>query len=82
MKTRYPVGEAATRFLAAPQEMLIGADWVDAADGKQLEVRNPADGEVFAREPAGGAADIDRAVRAAHAAFDMFTETKSVMLAV
>jgi phenylacetaldehyde dehydrogenase len=50
--------------------MLIGADWVDAADGARLDVHNPATGQVFAKVPAGGAADIDRAVRVARAAFD------------
>ncbi|GMU70864.1 MAG: aldehyde dehydrogenase [Burkholderiales bacterium] len=70
MTTRNLVSEAARNFLAAPKNMLIGADWVDAADGGRLEVRNPATGEVFAHVPAGKAADVDRAVRAARAAFE------------
>ncbi len=70
METRQLVSEATTAFLAAPKRMLIGADWVDAADGTRLDVRNPATGEVFATVPAGGAVDVDRAVRAARAAFD------------
>ena len=70
MNTRHLISEAANAFLAAPRKMLIGADWVDAADGAQLDVRNPATGEVFAHVPAGKAADIDRAVRAARAAFE------------
>ncbi len=70
MNTRHLISEAANAFLAAPKRMLIGADWVDAADGAQLDVRNPATGETFARVPAGKAADVDRAVRAARAAFE------------
>jgi phenylacetaldehyde dehydrogenase len=70
MNTRALLTEATTKFLTAPKKMLIGVDWVDAADGKTLDVHNPATGEVFARVPAGGGADIDRAVRAAHAAFE------------
>jgi len=70
MNTRHLISDAANAFLAAPKKMLIGADWVDAADGAKLEVRNPANGEVFAQVPAGKAADIDRAVRAARAAFE------------
>ena len=70
MTTRHLISDAANAFLAAPKRMLIGADWVDAADGAQLDVRNPATGEVFAQVPAGMAADVDRAVRAARAAFE------------
>ena len=70
MNTRHLISEAANAFLAAPKRMLIGADWVEAADGAQLDVRNPATGETFARVPAGKAADVDRAVRAARAAFE------------
>ncbi len=70
MTTRHLISDAANAFLAAPKRMLIGADWVDAADGAQLDVRTPATGEVFAQVPAGKAADVDRAVRAARAAFE------------
>ena len=70
MNTRQLVSEATSTFLAAPKKMLIGANWVDAADGARLEVRNPATGEVFAHVPAGAAADVDRAVRAARSAFE------------
>ncbi|HEX9275465.1 MAG TPA: aldehyde dehydrogenase family protein [Casimicrobiaceae bacterium] len=70
MNTRQLISEAASAFVAAPKKMLIGADWVDAADGARLDVRNPANGEVFAHVPAGNAVDIDRAVRAARAAFE------------
>ncbi len=70
MNTSHLIGAAAQAFLAAPRRMLIGADWVGAADGATLDVRNPADGAVIAAVPAGAAADVDRAVQAARAAFD------------
>ncbi len=52
------------------QPMLIGGEWVPALDGSWSEVRSPGHrGTVLARVPVGGAADADRAVRAARAAF-------------
>ncbi|MEO9189227.1 MAG: aldehyde dehydrogenase family protein [Acetobacteraceae bacterium] len=49
--------------------MLIGGAWVGAESGATLAVENPANREVFARVPRAGAADVDRAVAAASAAF-------------
>ena len=54
----------------ASETMLIGGEWVEAAAGRTLEVRNPATDEVIARVPDAGAEDMDRAVRAARSAFD------------
>src|SRR6266699_1263639 len=48
----------------------IDGEWADAASGKMLEVINPATLEVIARVPDSGAADVDRAVKAARRAFD------------
>ncbi|HEX9276358.1 MAG TPA: aldehyde dehydrogenase family protein [Casimicrobiaceae bacterium] len=70
MKTQPQVSEETKRFLAQKQRMLLGGAWVEAADDSTLEVRDPASGEVFAHVPSGKAADIDRAVRAARAAFE------------
>jgi aldehyde dehydrogenase (NAD+) len=50
--------------------MLIGGDWVDAADGSRFDSANPYTGEVWASVPDAGEPDVDRAVRAARAAFD------------
>jgi len=52
------------------ERMLIGGEWVEAAAGRTLEVRNPATDEVIAQVPDAGAEDVDRAVRAARRAFD------------
>ena len=49
--------------------MLIGGEWVPAADGRRIEVENPSRREPLASVARGGAEDVDRAVRAAAAAF-------------
>ncbi|HEY1300111.1 MAG TPA: aldehyde dehydrogenase family protein [Stellaceae bacterium] len=49
--------------------MLVGGDWVEAAAGETLPVENPARRETIAEIPRGRAADVDRAVAAAKAAF-------------
>lgn len=49
--------------------MLIDGAWVAAADERELPVEAPGTRETIATIPRGGPADIDRAVRAAAAAF-------------
>jgi acyl-CoA reductase-like NAD-dependent aldehyde dehydrogenase len=51
-----------------PYRMFIDGEWVEAERGQALDSVNPATGEVWARFPAASAADVDRAVRAAHRA--------------
>ena len=53
----------------AEARMLIGGEWVDAAEEGRIEVENPSRRTVLATVPRGGAADCDRAVAAAAAAF-------------
>ncbi|TWH34090.1 MULTISPECIES: aldehyde dehydrogenase family protein [unclassified Aminobacter] len=48
---------------------LIDGKSVDALSGERIDVICPSDGKVFSSIPASGAADVDRAVRAAHKAF-------------
>jgi aldehyde dehydrogenase (NAD+) len=57
---------------AAPgvETMLIGGDWVAAADGATFVTSNPATGEPIAQLPRGTAEDVDRAVAAARRAFE------------
>ena len=53
-----------------PALMLVDGKWEASADGRFIPVENPAKkGSVIAEVPRGGAADVDRAVRAAHTAF-------------
>ncbi len=68
--TEFPLSEATTRFFSSPRKMLIGGEWCDAKSGATLDVRNPATGEIIAKVPAGAAADVDAAVRAARATFE------------
>ena len=49
--------------------MLIDGDWVSASDGAMFDSANPSTGEVWSRVPEATAADVDRAVCAAHRAF-------------
>lgn len=48
----------------------IDGEFVDGNSGERIETRDPTTGEVLAEVPAGNAADVDRAVEAASAAFD------------
>ena len=57
------------------QPMLIGGEWVDASEHETIEIENPAKRETIARVPRGTAADIERAVRAARAAFPGWAKT-------
>src|SRR5919197_331663 len=52
------------------QSMFIGGDWTAAAEGKTLQVVNPATGETIAETPAADEKDVDRAVQIAQKAFD------------
>nr|WP_034349932.1 NAD-dependent succinate-semialdehyde dehydrogenase [Herbaspirillum sp. GW103] len=58
-----------------PGTQLIGAEWRAAADGRVLEVTDPATGQVFATVPDGSAADARAAVDAAVAAFPAWRAT-------
>jgi betaine-aldehyde dehydrogenase len=48
----------------------IDGDWADPAEGQTEPIINPATGEAMAEAPVSTAADVDRAVKAARAAFD------------
>jgi aldehyde dehydrogenase (NAD+) len=50
-------------------QMYIGGEWVDPAAGEWFESYNPFTGKPWALIPRGAAADAERAVEAAHAAF-------------
>ena len=57
-------------FISAPRQLFINGQWTDAASGKTFETPNPATGDTLARVAEGDAEDINRAVRAARAAFN------------
>ena len=64
------VDQTVEQFTAAPRQLFINGQWIDAASGKTFETPNPATGETLAQVAEGDAEDIDRAVRAARTAFD------------
>ncbi|WP_378595898.1 aldehyde dehydrogenase family protein [Nocardioides sp. GCM10030258] len=57
-------------FLASRKQLFIAGDWVDAATGETFDTIDPATGEVLCSVAKGGAADVDRAVKAARTAFE------------
>ncbi|HZD26390.1 MAG TPA: aldehyde dehydrogenase family protein [Alphaproteobacteria bacterium] len=53
----------------------IDGAWVEPAAPKTMDVINPATEEPIGRISLGGAADVDRAVKAARTAFESFSQT-------
>ncbi len=56
-------------------QFYINGEWVDPVEPRAIEVENPATEEAFARISLGSAADVDKAVNAAKAAFETFSQT-------
>ena len=68
--------ERVTTPVERRETMIIGNERVPAADGRTFYVETPARrGEIIAEVPRAGAADVDRAVRAAAAAFETWRAT-------
>ena len=55
--------------------LYIGGEWVEPDGSGTIDVLNPTTEEVIGRVPEGSAADADRAVLAARAAFDSWSRT-------
>ncbi|HJQ03788.1 MAG TPA: gamma-aminobutyraldehyde dehydrogenase [Jatrophihabitans sp.] len=53
----------------------INGESVAAADGRTLDVTNPATGEVYLTSPLSGAEDVDRAYQAAAGAFETWRDS-------
>src|SRR3954449_9552018 len=69
--TDYPISSAAARTLERPLfGHVIDGEVVPSLDGATMPVIDPATGEQVAIAAAGSAADVERAVRSARAAFD------------
>lgn len=56
-------------------ELFIDGKTTAAADGRRETISSPATESAIAEVPVGGAEDVERAVRAAHAAFDSWSMT-------
>ena len=65
-----PPEDKISNFVSRTHRILINGKWVEAASGKTFATYNPATGEVLARVAEGDREDIDRAVKAARAAFE------------
>jgi phenylacetaldehyde dehydrogenase len=65
-----PNGRGKSRWLGQPKRLLINGRFVAAASGKTFSTFDPATGEPLCEVPAGDKEDIDRAVKAARAAFE------------
>ena len=59
-----------TKVKVEPGRLFIGGQFVDAAAGATFDTINPATGDVLTKVAEGREEDIDRAVKAARAAFD------------
>ncbi|HKH78405.1 MAG TPA: hypothetical protein VJ996_00195, partial [Solirubrobacteraceae bacterium] len=56
------LGDAAREFVSQPHRLLIGAERVDAADGRTFATLDPSSGREIAQVAHAGAQDVDRAV--------------------
>jgi phenylacetaldehyde dehydrogenase len=61
---------AVASFLRRGPRLLINGEWVESESGEQIPVIDPATGEEVAITADAGAADVDKAVRAARAALE------------
>ncbi len=57
------------------EKLYINGQWVPSASGEFIDVENPATMQTFARVPAANAEDVDKAAKAAHAAFPGWAAT-------
>jgi len=64
------LGAPAREFISQSHRLLIGAERLDAADGRTFATLDPATGREIAEVALGGAEDVELAVVAARAAFE------------
>jgi acyl-CoA reductase-like NAD-dependent aldehyde dehydrogenase len=64
------LSDSARSFAAGPHRLVIGGERPEAVDGRTFDTFDPSTGQTIAEVPYAGAADVDRAVRAAREAFD------------
>ena len=65
------LSDAARKFVeSGPHKLLIGSDWVEAADGRTFETVDPSTGEVICEVAQAGAEDVERAAKGARAALE------------
>jgi acyl-CoA reductase-like NAD-dependent aldehyde dehydrogenase len=64
------LGPAAREFLSRPQQLLIGEERLDAADGATFVTLDPSSGREITTVAQAGVEDVERAVRAAREALE------------
>ena len=57
------------------QQAFVNGEWVQAADGRVMDVLNPATGEKIAQVPVMQRSDVARACEVSHAAWDEWKRT-------
>ncbi|XP_068153277.1 cytosolic 10-formyltetrahydrofolate dehydrogenase [Drosophila tropicalis] len=57
------------REIQVPTQLFVNGEFVDAEGGRTLDIINPTDEKVLAKVACASAADVDKAVQAAHKAF-------------
>lgn len=57
------------------RKLYIDGAWVEAESSQFIEIENPATHEIFAKVPRAGEADVNKAVKAARAAFETWQYT-------
>jgi acyl-CoA reductase-like NAD-dependent aldehyde dehydrogenase len=73
------VSDSARSFIEqGPHKLLIGGEWVEAADGQTFETVDPATGDAICAVAQAGAEDVDRAVKAANDAFGRWSGQPTV----
>jgi phenylacetaldehyde dehydrogenase len=63
------LNSSVSSFITRKQKLFINGKWVDSASGKTFPTYDPATGEVLAQVAEADREDVDRAVKAARAAF-------------
>jgi hypothetical protein len=58
-------------------DLFINDEWTPPLTGEYVESTNPATGEVLAQTAQGGDDDVERAVQAARAAFESWSQTST-----
>jgi aldehyde dehydrogenase (NAD+) len=64
-----PAPESADPFIRERYDLFVNGEFVPAADGRYRTIVNPANEETLCEVAEGGAADVDRAVKAARRAY-------------
>jgi aldehyde dehydrogenase (NAD+) len=69
------ISHVGSGVVVTTSQLYLGGQWVAPASDATIAVENPATEEVLGHVPAGTAADVDRAVAAARAAFEGWAAT-------